>query len=302
MPPWGELVERLAWYFNTDGVQMEYCEHSGTNIMQMQDGIDAWFRSEMFEDSSTLADTLYERTWFQPTFAWVETLVEKSQDVILLLGFWYEDPPGVWWRIGGHYVTVAGVNSEEFMIAFSDPFIDAFEMGMAPGRVGDGSIIPHPHGSHDPTVHNDEGNISHDIYMVVTEPVSPGGLWWLPEYAVMFDPLYWTWNFYNQNVPIEFEDLTRPWDEMSYIYTEVEYAIEISPWEYPPDCGDMNCDGVVNVGDLVYLATYLFQNGPPPCKMVKADVNHDGVVNIGDLVYLATYLFQNGPPPKCYDP
>ncbi|KPK74594.1 MAG: hypothetical protein AMJ89_05880 [candidate division Zixibacteria bacterium SM23_73] len=64
----------------------------------------------------------------------------------------------------------------------------------------------------------------------------------------------------------------------------------------------MNCDGVVNVGDLVYLATYLFQSGPPPCKMVKADINHDGVVNIGDLVYLATYLFQSGPPPQCYDP
>jgi len=113
MPPWGELVERLAWYFNTDGIQTGYCEFSGTNIMQMQQGIDRWFESEMFEDSSTIADTLYERTWQQPTFAWVETLVEKCQDVILLLGFWYQDPSsGEWFRIGGHYVTVAGVNSE----------------------------------------------------------------------------------------------------------------------------------------------------------------------------------------------
>jgi hypothetical protein len=304
MPPWGELVERLAWYLNTDGVQMEYCEHSGTNIMEMQAGIDAWFRSEMFEDNSTLADTLYERTWPQPTFAWVETLVEKCQDVILLLGFWFEDPPGSgeWWRIGGHYVTVAGVNSEDFMIAFSDPFIDAHEMGMAPGRVADGFIIPHPHGSHDPTVHNDEGNVCHDIYMVDTLPISPGGLWWLPEYAIMFDPLYWSWNFSNQNVPDEFVPVTRPWNEISPIFTEVEYAIEISPWEYPPYCGDVNCDGVVNIADVVYLVTYLFLNGPLPCIMVKADVNHDGVVNIADVVYLVTYLFLNGPPPQCYDP
>jgi hypothetical protein len=67
-----------------------------------------------------------------------------------------------------------------------------------------------------------------------------------------------------------------------------------------PICGDVNEDGVVNVGDLVYLATYLFLNGPPPSwPMNRADVNGDGIVNVGDLVYLATYLFGGGPPPDC---
>jgi hypothetical protein len=31
--------------------------------------------------------------------------------------------------------------------------------------------------------------------------------------------------------------------------------------------GDSNGDGVVNVGDLVYLVNYLFHGGPPPCAM-----------------------------------
>ncbi len=28
--------------------------------------------------------------------------------------------------------------------------------------------------------------------------------------------------------------------------------------------GDCNCDGVVDIGDVVYLISYLFRNGPPP--------------------------------------
>jgi hypothetical protein len=62
-------------------------------------------------------------------------------------------------------------------------------------------------------------------------------------------------------------------------------------------CGDASGDSVVDVGDQVYLATYLFQDGPPPEPMAAGDLNCDGLVNIGDLVYLGTYLFQNGPPP-----
>jgi hypothetical protein len=298
MPPWGELVERLAWYFNTDGIQTGYCEFTGTNVTWMQQGIDRWLNSEIFLDGSTLADTLCEVTTARPTFTYVESLVEKSEDVILLLGFWYEDPPGSgeWYRIGGHYVTVAGVNSDEGMIAFSDPFIDAAELQIAPGRVGDGSIIPHPHGSHDPTVHNDEGNVSHDIYVVSPSP-SPGGLWGLPEYAIMYDPYYWSFNFFNQNVPDEFVSVTAPWNELSPIYTEVEYCVHISPWDYR---GDVNGDGKINASDVVYLINYLFIGGPAPVPTVlEGDVNCDGNVNASDVVWLINYLFVPGSPPPC---
>jgi N-acetylmuramoyl-L-alanine amidase len=65
-------------------------------------------------------------------------------------------------------------------------------------------------------------------------------------------------------------------------------------------CGDANGDSVGNVGDLVFFATYLFQEGPPPPEPIeRADVNNDCEVDIADLIYLATYHFCSGPPPEC---
>jgi hypothetical protein len=302
MPPFGELVERLAWYFDTDGIQTGYCNHTGTNILQMQQGIQDWFESEMFEDSSTIADTLCMELTPRPTFAYVESLVEKCEDVILLLGFWYEEPEGSgeWFRIGGHYVTVAGVNSERYRIAFSDPFIDAAEFG-APGRIGDGMIIPHSF-PHDPTVHNDEGNVSHDIYTADTASISPGGDWWLPDYAINGDPGYWSWNFYAQNVPDEFHPFTMPWNGTSGIFTEVEYCIHISPWDYRGDVNVPGGDGVVDIADVVFLLNYLFKGGDPPEPLIEGDTSCDGIVDLSDVIILLNYLFKGGPVPKCCDP
>jgi hypothetical protein len=112
--------------------------------------------------------------------------------------------------------------------------------------------------------------------------------------------------FSEQSIPDTFLTVSRPWNGVSPIFTEVEYAVEISPWEYPPDCGDMQPDGVVNILDIVYLINYKFliPPGPPPYSLVKADVNHDGVINVQDIVYLINYKFlvPPGPAPQCYDP
>ena len=63
-------------------------------------------------------------------------------------------------------------------------------------------------------------------------------------------------------------------------------------------CGDCNNDGIVDVGDVVYLINYLFIGGPEPVPdLCVGDVNGDGIVNISDVVYLINYLFINGPPP-----
>jgi hypothetical protein len=392
VPPWGELVERLAWYFNTDGVQTGYCEFTGTRVEDMQAGIDAWLRSETFADGSSLFDTLCEVTTKEPTFAYVESLVEKCEDVILLLGFWYygegpgeqefirgdvnengvidvadvpmcisgppfscddaadvnddgiwdmtdcdylaqfigggdpppppwpdcgPDPtpdalgcadfppcppggPGQWYRIGGHYVTVAGVNSEAYRIAFSDPFIDAAEFG-APGRIGNGTLIPHSF-PHDPTVHNDEGNVSHDIYTVDPTSVSPGGDWWLPGYAIIGDPGWWSWNFYAQNVPDEFIDMTAPWDGVSEIFTEVEYCVHISPWDYRGDVNVPGGDGVIDAADIVFLINYLFLGTSAPTPFYKGDCNCDGTIDVADVVALINYVFTGTSAPRCCDP
>jgi ankyrin repeat protein len=63
--------------------------------------------------------------------------------------------------------------------------------------------------------------------------------------------------------------------------------------------GDANADGIVNVGDVVYLVSYLYKNGPTPNPSDAGDCNCDGIVDLGDVVYLVSYLYKNGPPPSC---
>ncbi len=63
--------------------------------------------------------------------------------------------------------------------------------------------------------------------------------------------------------------------------------------------GDCNGDEVVDVGDVVYLISYIYREGPAPDPLEVGDVNCDGVVDLGDVVYLINYLYREGPPPKC---
>jgi hypothetical protein len=62
--------------------------------------------------------------------------------------------------------------------------------------------------------------------------------------------------------------------------------------------GDANSDGKVTVGDVVYLVSYLFKGGPPPCALSSGDTNGDCTITVGDVVYLVSYLFKFGPTPK----
>lgn len=61
--------------------------------------------------------------------------------------------------------------------------------------------------------------------------------------------------------------------------------------------GDANADGVVDVGDVVYLVNYLYKGGTAPDPLDAGDANCDGVINLGDVVYLVNYLFRGGSPP-----
>ncbi len=62
-------------------------------------------------------------------------------------------------------------------------------------------------------------------------------------------------------------------------------------------CGDTNGDGMIDIGDVIYLINYLFVGGSAPEPLWVGDCNCDGVVDIGDVVYLINYLFIDGPPP-----
>jgi len=61
---------------------------------------------------------------------------------------------------------------------------------------------------------------------------------------------------------------------------------------------DSNHDCVVDVSDVIYSVSWLFQGGPDhPCDDA-ADTNNDGIINLADPVYLLNYLFQDGPAPS----
>jgi hypothetical protein len=81
----------------------------------------------------------------------------------------YLNPPPHSERKAGHYVTCAGVNSEELKIAFSDPMVD----------------ITNP----SPNDHNDAAYVSHDIYNVSIDPPQPdiNTQWWLTDYEVGYN-------------------------------------------------------------------------------------------------------------------
>ncbi|MCK4224970.1 MAG: S8 family serine peptidase [candidate division Zixibacteria bacterium] len=81
---------------------------------------------------------------------------------------------------------------------------------------------------------------------------------------------------------------------------EVDQDFALVATTIPPYTrGDCNGDGVIDLGDVVYLINYLFKGGSAPDPLEAGDCNCDTVVDLGDVVYLINYLFKNGPPPCC---
>jgi hypothetical protein len=64
-------------------------------------------------------------------------------------------------------------------------------------------------------------------------------------------------------------------------------------------CGDMNNDGLPNVGDAVFLINFIFKGGPAPAYPECSDVNNDGLTNVGDAVYMINFIFKGGLQPNC---
>jgi uncharacterized repeat protein (TIGR01451 family) len=233
------LVDHLAWYFDTNGLRSGI-PIMGTEVHAMTYGLQ-WYlyndpKSPTYRpNGGSYYDDYHVQLVKKPTFKWVEAEVERSEDVILLLGLWQDQMPGpgeIWVRVGGHYVTVAGINSTDLQIAFSDPFFDNAEAG-GPGRVLSGTLILHQHPPIPPdSTHNDAGNVSHDIYTVILPAVSPGGLWEINNYP--YNPGDFEW----QNCPNEFQGMQGPYILLpppeDRVYAEVEYALAMSPFYWKP--------------------------------------------------------------------
>jgi len=158
-----------------------------------------------------------------PDFYEMEDSLKRSQDIILLLGFWWSLDGVEWYREGGHFVTMAGVSSESLKIAISDPDNDRAVAGF-PGRVRPPDHPPT--GQYDATWHNDPTYVSHDIYDsdLTPDPPSPGNPHWEINYP------YGVRKYSGINVPEKFKAVTRPAPKDAQIYaTEVEFAVMICP-------------------------------------------------------------------------
>jgi len=237
MTPQG-LIQYLAILMDTNG-QRTGDLHNGTYVDDEHAGI------EQYLIEMGLTDLLYVHIEQKPEFDWIEAEIERCQDVKLDLGFYevievtYLEPnlwEIHWWRIGGHAVTAAGVDSENFQIAISDPDADNAEFGL-PGFVRGPN---HNHGGtsfHDPaynhSLHNDGISASHDIYNVAPS-ISPGGTWELTD-EYWRDPTVAHW--YSGNNGGSWLNVTYYEGEIppiqGEIRTEIEAAVVVSPWCSP---------------------------------------------------------------------
>jgi hypothetical protein len=77
------------------------------------------------------------------------------------------------------------------------------------------------------------------------------------------------------------------------------------PSSFVCDCmpGDANGDGSINVGDAVYLISFVFKGGPAPTPYAtcSGDANCDCAANVGDAVFIIAYVFKGGPAPCLCD-
>jgi uncharacterized repeat protein (TIGR01451 family) len=236
------LVDDLAWYFNTDGKRVPMPGKTGTSIQDMSYGLQwwlyggnpAWGGSPIGPRFGNYYDDYHVQMVKAPAWEWVVDEVERSEDVILLLGFWQQSGPEYFERLGGHYVTVAGINAADLEIAFSDPYFDNAESGGA-GRVLSGTLPGYLHSpipGHPSFIHNDAGNVSHDAYSVtLVGPLPP-----LPipnrQWAWVISNYLYSPNFQGQNTPQEFFNIPGP--PAPPIIVAVEYAIAVSPFTWKP--------------------------------------------------------------------
>ncbi len=70
---------------------------------------------------------------------------------------------------------------------------------------------------------------------------------------------------------------------------------DVCDWRY----GDANGDDEFNVGDVVFIISFIFNNGAAPQPLKAGDSNCDGETNIGDAVFLINHIFNFGPGPDC---
>jgi len=118
-------------------------------------------------------------------------------------------------------------------------------------------------------------------------PVVPGPNtidFWIEEY----NPEWVSIDFFAANVII------NGWIWHECVPTSLDLAFVITG---PAICGDVNGDGVIDLGDVLHLIGWLYKGGPAAVAFEAADVDCSGVIDLGDVLYLINYLYKGGPRP-----
>jgi hypothetical protein len=121
-PSWGgcnpgdeiALINQIAAAAGTDPVLGTNCDALEAALIGLIKAAGGWW----FEET-----TVYPSDFATPDsmFWYLQYKLRTCEDIVLLLGFWQEDPPGTWNRFGGHFVTLAGVDYTNYAFALSDP-------------------------------------------------------------------------------------------------------------------------------------------------------------------------------------
>ena len=78
-------------------------------------------------------------------------------------------------------------------------------------------------------------------------------------------------------------------------YSEIQQVVVGNPIDYY--CGDANGDLIIDILDINYLNSYIFNNGPAPEYTGQGDADNCGSINISDAAYIINYYFAGGPAP-----
>ncbi len=92
------------------------------------------------------------------------------------------------------------------------------------------------------------------------------------------------------------------WTDRSIIFDRLmNYFDWVNPFYCCVVPGDIDYNGEgPNIADLIYMVTFMFQDGPDPACTQNIDIDGDGEgPNIADLIYMVTFMFQDGPPIEC---
>jgi hypothetical protein len=248
--------------------------------------------------ASTVNKTTGRVTPGKTNFSRYKEELEANREDVLWSYKWYEKnaTTGKYERAGAHMVVGTGVNNT--------PGNDAL------GRYHNVTIMD-PWGGINLTVRmRDNGSFIepemgvwvHPKFMVTVSENETEGKSSLDDtwttIATVYDPTGgWPASWNTSTVPngIYFLRATMVddtgWGDKDTIVVHVENEGEVM-------CGDVTGDDIINVGDVVFLITYLYRGGSPPDPLCVGDVNYDGIINIGDVVYLVTYLYRSGSPPN----